>query len=102
MGQRTSYSLGATITRAVGVASAQSAALPSSRYTSKARASTYRLVSDTNCFIAIGANPTATASSVALPARSVEYFDIPAGELIAVIRETADGVLNITAVYELD
>lgn len=102
MGQRTSYAPGATSTLAIGVASAQSGALSNAGYTSKARASTYRVVSDTDCFLVFGANPTATSAGLFLPARSVEYFDIPAGSKIAAIRATADGTLNITATSELE
>lgn len=101
MGTRTSYALGACSTVVVGATSTQSAALTNASLSSRAKSGTFRIVADTNCFIAIGVNPTAAvATGIALPARSVEYIDVPAGQKIAVIQETAAGNLNITAVAE--
>jgi hypothetical protein len=55
-----------------------------------------RLVSATDCHIAIGADPTATTSSTFLPAYSVEYFKIVGGNKIAAIKATTAGALYVT------
>lgn len=56
-----------------------------------------RLCSTADCWIAFGANPTAStgAGSLLLPASVPEYFWVKPGEKIAVIRSSADGVLSI-------
>lgn len=102
MGQRTSYSLGTPAVLAFTGTSAQSAALSDLTRTSKARAGTFRIVASADCFIAIGVNPTATTSSIYLPAGLVEYIDVPAGSKIAAIQSSGAGNLNITPVTELD
>lgn len=55
-----------------------------------------RLCATTNCRIAIGTSPTATASSTLLPANIVEYVELTAGERVAVIQDSAGGTLSIT------
>jgi hypothetical protein len=70
--------------------STQSAALP-------AGTTMVRLVSTQDCFVAFGPNPTATTSSTSLRSGVAEYFGVAKGDLIAVIRASADGSLNITA-----
>lgn len=57
-----------------------------------------RVVSTTNCHINIGVSPTAAASDdngFYLPAGVVEYFHVSPGEILAVIRDSADGTLSI-------
>lgn len=55
-----------------------------------------RLCASVDCRIAVGASPTATASSMRLPAGIVEYIGVTVGDKIAVIREAADGALTVT------
>lgn len=43
-----------------------------------------RLCPDTQCYIAVGLAPTATANSMLLPAFAVEYFGVKAGDKISV------------------
>ena len=43
-----------------------------------------RVATDTQCYIAVGSAPTATASSMLLPAFGVEYFGVTAGDKISV------------------
>ena len=57
-----------------------------------------RVVSTTNCHINIGVSPTAAATDdngFYLPAGVVEYFHVSPGEILAVIRDSADGTLCI-------
>lgn len=54
-----------------------------------------RLCPTVDCYVAIGANPTATSSSMYLPAGSVEYFGCSPGEKVAVLRVLSNGFLNI-------
>ena len=61
-----------------------------------------RVVSTSACWIAFGAAPVAVSSgaaSIFLPAGLPEYFWVLPGEKIAVIQDSAAGVLNIA---ELD
>lgn len=44
-----------------------------------------RVAADADCHLEIGVNPTATTSSIYLPADDYEYFKISPGEKIAVI-----------------
>lgn len=56
--------------------------------------SAVRIVSTVDCWIEIGANPTAAAgTSFFLPASSPEYFAAAAGDRIAVIQASAAGFL---------
>lgn len=55
-----------------------------------------RAVATADCYIAIGANPTATTSSTLLPAGAPEYFAVQSGEKLAVIGTS--GTLNITGI----
>ncbi len=57
-----------------------------------------RLVSDVSCHYAIGTNPTATTSSIYLPADDVEIIKISAGEKVAAI--AASGNLYVTLLTE--
>jgi len=44
-----------------------------------------RIAADAACHLEIGVNPTATTSSIYLPADDYEYFKISPGEKVAVI-----------------
>jgi hypothetical protein len=55
-----------------------------------------RVVSTTDCHIAFGPNPTATATSMFLPAKVPEYFICSPTDKAAVIQDTAGGNLSIT------
>jgi len=44
-----------------------------------------RVAADADCHLEIGVNPTATTSSIYLPADDYEYFKISPGEKVAVI-----------------
>lgn len=58
-----------------------------------------RVVSTTACHITVDAfdsNPTAATTDAYLPADTVEYFPLGAGESIAFIRNAADGTAYVT------
>jgi hypothetical protein len=74
---------------AVGASSTQSAAFTA--YTK-----TVRLIANTDCYVAFGSNPTASTSSLFLPAGSIEYFRVQPGSQIAVIQSTLAGTLNLS------
>lgn len=66
----------------------QKVAIGGSSTPSSAFGSTTRMIrvhTDAICSIAIGANPTATASLMRLAAGQTEYFGVNAGDKIAVI-----------------
>lgn len=57
-----------------------------------------RIVATTACHINIGVNPTAAATDdngFYLPAGVVEYLHVAPGQVLSVVRDTADGVLSI-------
>jgi hypothetical protein len=57
-----------------------------------------RVVCTSACHINIGVNPTAAASDgngFYLPAGVVEYFHVSPGEILAAIRDSADGVFSL-------
>lgn len=65
---------------------------------SKNQTSHVRLIATSNCWIAFGTSPVAVASgagSIYLPLGTPEYFWVIAGEKIAVIQDSAAGLLNI-------
>lgn len=68
-------------TVAIAVGSTQSSAF-------KANTNFIRVHVDAICSIAIGANPTATATVKRLAANQTEYFAVPNGYKIAVIQNT--------------
>jgi hypothetical protein len=78
---------GTSLTVTIGAASAASAAVG---------ASVIRLVSTVDCYIAIGASPTATATSMFLPAKEPEYFVVDPTNEVAVLQVTGAGTLFIT------
>lgn len=57
-----------------------------------------RLVADANCHYNIGVNPTATTSTVYLPANEIETIKISEGEKVAGI--CASGNLYVTSLTE--
>lgn len=73
---------------AVGSSSAQSTALSSETII-------VRVVADVDCYLAFGANPTATNTDLFLAAGDTEYFGVTPGSKIAVLRAVGDGYLNI-------
>lgn len=80
---------GASQTRAFTGTSAQSAVMGDNTYV-------VRLTASADCFVAIGANPTATTSSTFLPAGVVEYVEIFPGQRVAAIQASSAGTLYIT------
>ena len=42
-----------------------------------------RVIADTDVYLAFGANPTATANDIRVPANQVEYFGVNPGEKVA-------------------
>jgi hypothetical protein len=73
---------------AIGATSAQSAAY--------AAETLVRVLATVACHILIGTNPTALTTSTPLLANSIEYYIIPAGSKLAVIRDSGDGSLYLT------
>jgi hypothetical protein len=58
-----------------------------------------RVVSTTDCYLAIGTGtPTASSASLLLPASTPEYFRVSGGDTIkvAALAVTAAGLLNVT------
>lgn len=54
-----------------------------------------RVICSADCFIAVGANPTASSASIFLPSGTVEYFGVIGGQKLAVIQSTASGTLYV-------
>ncbi len=48
-----------------------------------------RVAADAQCYIAFGANPTATANSKLLPSFGVEYFGVTPGDKVSVYDGTS-------------
>lgn len=56
-----------------------------------------RIVSTTDCFVSVGASPTAVAdTTMFLPAYTVDYIKVSPGQKIAGIYLAASGTLYIT------
>lgn len=86
----THFRIGASQAVAITGTSAQSVAIG-------AGVESVRLVSTTDCFVIVGANPTAVAdTSMFLPAYTVEYIKLQPGQKIAGIYLIASGTLYIT------
>lgn len=83
--------LGASQNVTIGASSSQSTALVTPGLFA------VRLVATADCRVAIGANPTATATSTLLVAGVPEYFSAEVGEKVAV-RGSAGGTLNVTGI----
>lgn len=56
-----------------------------------------RLVATADCHIALGANPTANATSMFLPAKVPEYLVCNPTDKVAVIQDAAGGNLSVVA-----
>lgn len=54
-----------------------------------------RIFSTTDCFIAFGGSPTASAASIWVPGGIIQFFGVNHGEKLAVIESTATGNLYI-------
>jgi anaerobic selenocysteine-containing dehydrogenase len=56
-----------------------------------------RVAVNADTFIAIGSNPTASSSTLFMPAGDVEFFAVNEGtDKVAVIQSTASGICSIT------
>lgn len=75
----------------VTATSAQSTAIP-------ADCRVIRVVSSVACFVSLK-NATATNQEIYLPANTVEYYHVYAGDQVAVISAGTDGTLFITEMY---
>lgn len=78
---------GTTSNVAIGAASAQSGTFTSC---------VIRVAPTVDCWVRVGANPTATTSSTLIFAGAPEYVLVPEGQKIAVLQASAAGTLNIT------
>ena len=85
------FAPGATQSLAIGPTSTASTAL-------SATASRVRLCATSDCYIAFGLAPAATATSLLLPAYTVEYFAVQPGSKIAALQVGAAGTLSIAEV----
>lgn len=82
--------LGPSKTPAVTLSSTQSTVM------ADPRCYAVRIVSNVDCYIAIGLDPTATAASTRLVAFQPEYFGASVGEKVAMLGVSTTGVINIT------
>ena len=57
-----------------------------------------RVVVTSAAYIKIGKSPTATSSDVYMPADSVEYFTVMAGEKVSAIQVSDSGTLHVTEI----
>jgi hypothetical protein len=57
-----------------------------------------RVCATSACYIAIGVSPTATTAGIYMPADTVEYFTVAAGEKVSAIQSSAGGTLHVTEV----
>ena len=70
-----------TLTVSIGATSAQSSAITTTGMPRKR----VRLFAQSDCYVAFGSNPTASTSTVPLGAENPEFFDVKAGDKVAVI-----------------
>ena len=84
------WRLGASQNLAIGAASAQNG----TAFNQQTQA--LMLTPTSDCHVAIGSNPTATATSTLLKASTPYVFLIGLGDKLAVIQDAAAGTLNIT------
>lgn len=83
--------MGPAFTASVGSTTSQSAAV------SSANCYAIRIVSTVDCYVAIGASPTATAASTRMLANQVEYYAASVGYKVATLRiGLLDGTMSIT------
>jgi hypothetical protein len=57
-----------------------------------------RVCATSACYIAIGVSPTATTAGIYMPADTVEYFTVAAGEKVSAIQSSAGGILHVTEI----
>jgi hypothetical protein len=91
--------LNGVVTGVFGLGASQSVAFTGTSAQSTAVATStriVRLVSTQPCFVAIGSDPTATTSSVYLPANVVQYVSIVGGHKVAAIQVSTAGSLYVT------
>lgn len=55
-----------------------------------------QLCPSTDCYIALGASPTATANSLRLPAGTIQQFPLQALDKVSALQVSAAGTLSIT------
>lgn len=55
-----------------------------------------RVISNADTFIAVGANPTATQSSMYLPANTPEYIALASGDKLAALSSSSTGFMYVT------
>jgi hypothetical protein len=82
------YEPGTAQTVAISGSSTQSAAM--GQYTSAVR-----LCATVDCYVAFGTNPTATSSSLYLPANVPEYFAVRESCEVAVLQVSTGGTLSV-------
>jgi hypothetical protein len=70
-------------------ASQQSAAMSST-------VSIVRVAVNQDTYVAVGSDPTATANSAMMPAGSVEFFAVTAGEKVAFLQVSQAGRITVT------
>ena len=75
----TTFKMGATQTVAVGASSAASSAV-------NANTREIRVIATVDAYVEISSAPTASSSSVILPAFTVEYFRVAGSDKVAVLR----------------
>lgn len=55
-----------------------------------------RVVADIDCFIAVGSNPTATNTSMFLPAKTPEYLKLAQTDRISALASSGTGNIYLT------
>jgi hypothetical protein len=55
-----------------------------------------RIVSTSACYVAFGVSPTATTSSIYMPADKPEYFTVAPGDKVSAVQVSAGGTLHVT------
>jgi len=56
-----------------------------------------RVIATTDCYIKIGASPTATSSDVFLLANAAEYFGCDPADKVSAIQVSSGGTIHVTA-----
>lgn len=74
----------------------QQVAIGATAVSATAGSQVVRLLATSDCHVAIGATPAATATDLFLPADTPEYFACETTDLVSVIQDTAAGSLYIT------
>jgi hypothetical protein len=55
-----------------------------------------RAISTSNCYLAFGASPVASATSLYLPANTIEYYGVGGSTKVAVLQVAASGTLYLS------